>query len=401
MFAAAAGPGAGRRHAADAGGAGGARPRRWRWPSGAGRGRVGEGAGAVIVSVCSDKGSPGVTTLAVALGLVWPGERVVLEADTAGGDLAFRLRPAGRTAAGRGWRRTRRSRRWPRRPGWAAGGGTVAVRAADTSLGVPVVPGALSAERFRPLRPLWPRVAGGVGGLAGHGARRPGPAAAGEPGAAGGAGRRPACCWWPGPTWRACTICGTGWRSSPGRWVTRARDRPGGGGGDRPGRGAEGRRWSRPGRCWPSIGSPVPVAGFLRARPGRRRRRCGRGEVTRRLAGSDLVRSARSLAETVLGWWPALVRRRRTGPAKPRRHRTSDSATVTRRGTVAGRDRADDRDVAGLRAGAAAAGAGRRRDDPGEAGPGAPRAAGAVGAGRAAGGAEPDQRTRCRGTRRS
>ena len=45
----------------------------------------------MIVSVCSDKGSPGVSTLATALGVVWPGDRVVLDADTAGGDLPFRL----------------------------------------------------------------------------------------------------------------------------------------------------------------------------------------------------------------------------------------------------------------------------------------------------------------------
>jgi hypothetical protein len=32
----------------------------------------------VIVAVCADKGSPGVTTLALALGVVWPGERVCL-----------------------------------------------------------------------------------------------------------------------------------------------------------------------------------------------------------------------------------------------------------------------------------------------------------------------------------
>ena len=31
--------------------------------------------------------------------------------------------------------------------------------AQDTTLGVPVVPGVLSAERFRALRGLWPRVA--------------------------------------------------------------------------------------------------------------------------------------------------------------------------------------------------------------------------------------------------
>ena len=48
----------------------------------------------MIVSVCADKGSPGVTTLATVLGLVWPGPRAVVEADTAGSDLSFRLRPA-------------------------------------------------------------------------------------------------------------------------------------------------------------------------------------------------------------------------------------------------------------------------------------------------------------------
>ena len=74
----------------------------------------------MIVTVCADKGSPGVTTLATVLGLVWPGPRVVVEADTAGSDLSFRLRPADRTAGCwvAGWRRTRRSRRWPPRPGW-------------------------------------------------------------------------------------------------------------------------------------------------------------------------------------------------------------------------------------------------------------------------------------------
>ena len=76
VFAAASGPDAAGDDVADPGGAGG---------GGAGggggeRGRCGgggEGAGVVIVSVCADKGSPGVTTLATVLGLVWPGPRVV------------------------------------------------------------------------------------------------------------------------------------------------------------------------------------------------------------------------------------------------------------------------------------------------------------------------------------
>ena len=86
-----------------------------------GCGGGGEGAGVVIVSVCSDKGSPGVTTLATVLGLVWPGRRAVVEADTAGSDLSFRLRPTVPTVVCWVviWRRNRRSRPWPPRPGWA------------------------------------------------------------------------------------------------------------------------------------------------------------------------------------------------------------------------------------------------------------------------------------------
>jgi hypothetical protein len=45
----------------------------------------------VIVAVGSDKGSPGATTLATVLGLVWPGERLVCELDLRGADLPFRL----------------------------------------------------------------------------------------------------------------------------------------------------------------------------------------------------------------------------------------------------------------------------------------------------------------------
>lgn len=50
----------------------------------------------MIVAIGSDKGSPGATTLAVALGLVWPGDRLVCELDPRGADLPFRLMtPAG------------------------------------------------------------------------------------------------------------------------------------------------------------------------------------------------------------------------------------------------------------------------------------------------------------------
>jgi hypothetical protein len=54
----------------------------------------------VIVTVCADKGSPGVSWTATVLGMVWPGERVLLEADPSGGDAVLRLRtPEGQLLA--------------------------------------------------------------------------------------------------------------------------------------------------------------------------------------------------------------------------------------------------------------------------------------------------------------
>lgn len=46
----------------------------------------------MLVAVCSDKGSPGATTSALALAAAWPGEAQLVEADPYGGDLAIRLR---------------------------------------------------------------------------------------------------------------------------------------------------------------------------------------------------------------------------------------------------------------------------------------------------------------------
>ncbi|MEV6242689.1 chromosome partitioning protein [Lentzea sp. NPDC051838] len=48
----------------------------------------------MLIAVCSLKGSPGVTTLATALGARWPGQQnpIVVEVDPAGGDLMARFR---------------------------------------------------------------------------------------------------------------------------------------------------------------------------------------------------------------------------------------------------------------------------------------------------------------------
>lgn len=49
----------------------------------------------MLITLCCDKGSPGVTTAALALATAWPEPTVVVEADPAGGDLGIRLHPGG------------------------------------------------------------------------------------------------------------------------------------------------------------------------------------------------------------------------------------------------------------------------------------------------------------------
>lgn len=110
----------------------------------------------MIVAVCADKGSPGVTTLATALGMAWPGRRLLLEADPSGGDLAFWARHAdtGQLLADR-----------PGLLALAADARTglpaeVLPRYAQpTTWGVPVVVGPPSAQAYAPMRALWPAVA--------------------------------------------------------------------------------------------------------------------------------------------------------------------------------------------------------------------------------------------------
>lgn len=110
----------------------------------------------MIIAVGSDKGSPGATTLAVALGMVWPGRRVVVECDPAGADLPFRLRSSvsgemvlpepsvGALAAA-----TRLD----------AGPDELERLAQPTTVGFGVIPGMLTPERASVLRGLWPAVA--------------------------------------------------------------------------------------------------------------------------------------------------------------------------------------------------------------------------------------------------
>ncbi len=257
----------------------------------------------MIVSVCADKGSPGVTDLVTVLGLVWPGTRVLLEADCAGADLPFRMRHAdgdrlldaqpsvlALAADSRG----------------ALPEGGLGRYAQPTTLGVPVVPGALSAEGFGPMARLWPRVADVAAAwegttIADLGRFQPGNVAAplaqasmtvlllaradlaglyhlrervGE---------------------LAAALGDPAQERSPVAVVVRARA------------GAAGRSAVEQVRqVLEAAGSPVPVAGLFAEDPAAIAL-LREGVATRRLLGSDLVRSVQSVAQIVLGWWPQLL----------------------------------------------------------------------------------------------
>jgi len=111
----------------------------------------------MILAVAADKGSPGASTLATALALVWPGRRLLVETDPAGGTAGFRLhhrdtgellQPDPSLAALAAAARL----------GLPPGG--LPKFAQPTNLGFAVVPGFLTAERFAAMRLLWPLLAG-------------------------------------------------------------------------------------------------------------------------------------------------------------------------------------------------------------------------------------------------
>ena len=110
----------------------------------------------MIVAVCADKGSPGVTTLATLFGLIWPGDRIVVETDPAGADLPLRVYTPDRSTLQP--EPTVLSLAADARMGLPDD--ALPAYAQATSLDVPVIPGALSPEMFLPMRALWPQVAG-------------------------------------------------------------------------------------------------------------------------------------------------------------------------------------------------------------------------------------------------
>jgi hypothetical protein len=109
----------------------------------------------VIVAVGSDKGSPGATTLATTLGVVWPGERVLCELDPRGADLPFRLMGAnGQHMAAQP---SVASLAVAARPGAAAP--QLLQFAQPTVWGVPVVRGEVSTRSSSKVAPHLPAIA--------------------------------------------------------------------------------------------------------------------------------------------------------------------------------------------------------------------------------------------------
>ena len=256
----------------------------------------------MIVGVCADKGAPGVSTLAVALGLVWPGQRVVLEADPSGGMAMFRMFRAD-TGEVLSLEPSVASLGAACRLGLPADG---AVRYAQpTSLGVDVVPGLLTPERYAPMRNLWPQVGSELAAwrgtvIADLGRMQPGNAAL--------------------PVARAATcVLLLGRATTEGLFGLRERaadlvHQLGDPTRERPSlavvvTGPTSKR--KPAvrsadEMLTAAGIPVPVLGFW-AEDRAGAEGLWAGMLTRRVAGSDLVRSARSIAEGVIQRYPHLV----------------------------------------------------------------------------------------------
>lgn len=257
----------------------------------------------MIVSVCADKGAPGVTTLATVLAMVWPTERVLLEADCSGGDLPFRLRHAdgdrlldpqpsvlALAADARGPLPT----------------GGLLRYAQPSTLEVPVIPGALSAEAFGPMARLWPPVASAAAAWSGTAIADLGRLQPGDPALPIAAASTAVLLLAPADleglyhlrervTELTNTLGDPAHDRSPITVVVRVR----------PGR--EGKAALRQvQQLLEACGSAVPVAGlFADDTAGADGLRAG--ELSRRLLGSELVRSGRALAETVLSWCPQLL----------------------------------------------------------------------------------------------
>lgn len=287
----------------------------------------------MIVAVCSDKGSPGGTTLAVALGMVWPGDRVVVEADGAGGDLALRMR----SGSGEYLAST---------PGLTSMAAAARMSSTDpmshsqlTSLQVPVISGSPSARRLRAVVSAWPQVSTSLAEWSGTAIADLGRMDVGSPSAA---------------VIRAAEVALLVTRYDV-EGLARLRDRveesvlpaPLDDGRTRVGvvviasSRQAGEATTETRRVLDSVGSPVPVVGAVAWDP-RSAAALWAGTITRRLAGGELIRSTRSLAESVLSYWPQAAgsvsgseaEDSATGPSAARSSRRIFGVTGRPRGTA-------------------------------------------------------------------
>lgn len=110
----------------------------------------------MLISLASVKGSPGVTSTALALAAVWPRPVVLLEADPSGGDLAYRCTAAhgGPVTANRGLLKLAAAVR-----GGVPGSGVVVDEAQLLACGVDLVQGVTRSGQARAFSGLWPTIA--------------------------------------------------------------------------------------------------------------------------------------------------------------------------------------------------------------------------------------------------
>lgn len=111
----------------------------------------------MLISLASVKGSPGVTSTALAMAAVWPRPVVLLEADPAGGDLAYRCHGAagGPLPAGKGLLTLAAAVR-----SGVSSSQVVTDQAQMLACGVHVIQGVTSTAQARGLGTLWTSIAG-------------------------------------------------------------------------------------------------------------------------------------------------------------------------------------------------------------------------------------------------
>jgi hypothetical protein len=256
----------------------------------------------MIVALGADKGSPGTTTLAVLLGMHWPGERAVIELDPRGADLPYRMIAAdGQPLAASPSITTVAV---DSRPGGAQRPLTAYTQ--DTALGVPVITGETSSRRFA-------RIAEHLGAITDAATTWPGMALVDVGSLTPG---NPAL-----QLARAATVTVLVSRAdteSLARLRERVEQLAGDLGGPyrartplavvaRADAGDQRQAGGRLEKLLASIGSPVPVIGTLPTDSGPAAALWSGGPVTRRLSRSSLVGAAREITERLFARWPELT----------------------------------------------------------------------------------------------